>query len=88
MHGSETEGLSRSHLHGGGAGAHHACAGGMHLGQVVEGQDVAGLRGQVEEFERLLVVALHADAIWNSSRKMLTVGLKDEAAITQHNTEP
>lgn len=36
----------------------------MHLGQVVEGQDVARLRGQVEELEGLLVVTLHPDPIW------------------------
>lgn len=62
-HLTKTNGERRSHLNGGGAGAHHAGAGGVHLRQVVEGQDVAGLRGQVEELERLLVVALHADAV-------------------------
>lgn len=57
------------HLHGGVAGAHHTSTGGVHLGQVVEGQDVACLRGQVEELECLLVIALHADAAWGNGRK-------------------
>lgn len=52
-----------THLDGSRAGAHDAGASGVHLRQVVEGQDVAGLRGQVEEFECLLVVALHANAV-------------------------
>lgn len=47
----------------------------MHLGEVVEGQDVAGLRGQVEELERLLVIALHTDAIWRAG---LTAQTKNE----------
>lgn len=45
------------------AGAHHSGTGGVHLGQVVEGQDVTRLGGQVEEFKRLLVVTLHTNAI-------------------------
>lgn len=51
------------HLHSSVARAHHTSTGGVHLGQVVEGQDVARLRGQVEEFQCLLVVTLHTNAI-------------------------
>lgn len=51
------------HLHSGVAGAHHSGASSVHLGQVVEGQDVARLGRQVEELEGLLVIALHTDAV-------------------------
>lgn len=53
----------KPHLHGCMAGTHHTRTGGMHLGQVVEGQDVARLGGQVEEFKSLFVISLHTDAI-------------------------
>lgn len=52
-----------AHLHSSVARAHHTCTSRMHLCQIVEGQDVACLWGQVEEFKCLLVVTLHTDAI-------------------------
>lgn len=64
-----------SYFNSGGTGAHHTSPRGVHLGEVVEGQDVAGLRGQVEELERLLVIALHTDAIWRAG---LTARTKNE----------
>lgn len=57
---------AKPRLHSCMAGAHHAGAGGVHLGQVVEGQDVACLRGQIEELQSLFVIPLHTDAIWAS----------------------
>lgn len=59
--------LSRvPHLYSSVAGAHHTSTSSMHLGQVVEGQDVACLWGQVEEFKCLLVIALYTNAIWGT----------------------
>lgn len=54
---------SVTYLHCSVAGAHHACTSSVHLCQIVESQDVARLGGQVEEFERLFVIALHTNAI-------------------------
>lgn len=53
----------KPHLYSCMAGTHHTRTGGMHLGQVVEGQDVARLGGQVEEFKSLFVISLHTNAI-------------------------
>lgn len=54
------------HLYSSVAGTHHTSTSGVHLGQVVEGQDVACLWGQVEEFKRLLVITLYTNAIWGT----------------------
>lgn len=58
-----------SHLYGSVAGAHHTGTSSVHLGEVVESQDVASLRSQVEELKCLLVVALYADAVCGTRQK-------------------
>lgn len=62
----EAADLGWTNLYSGVAGTHHTSTSSMHLGQVVEGQDVPSLWGQVEEFKSLLVVTLHANAIWGT----------------------
>lgn len=52
-----------TYLHCSVAGTHHTCTRSMHLRQVIESQDVASLRGQVEEFECLFVITFHTNAI-------------------------
>ncbi len=71
------------HLHSSVAGAHHAGTSRMHLGQVVKGQDVAALWGQVEEFKCLLVITLYSDAIWGTSGKKKSTQLPGRATVLQ-----
>lgn len=60
---------SAAHLNSSVAGAHHPSTGGMHLGQVVEGQDVARLCGQVEKFKCLLVITLYTNAVCEENKE-------------------